>query len=286
MKKKLKMLLLFLCLIGLYIPISTYCSYHCLKVDTTIIETDQLTSPVTLVQLSDIHSNIFGTDNQELITKIENINPDMIVMTGDIINSEDTLDKVENIKFLISELAHIAPVYGTLGNHEIEYMEHTDEDLVKQFSEAGAIILDSEYRDLEVKGQQIRIGGIYGYCLPERYPSANDEVKFLRTFEATDSYKILLSHLPYAWVNYGFTADYDIDLIFSGHVHGGQVRIPLIGGLYDPEIGFFPGNVRGIYKENNTTVVLSSGLGSNKKKLPRFNNIPEIVVIKLNDTFD
>lgn len=281
-KRKLKWLLFLICCVIGYIAIGIYSSYYCLKVEKADIKTEKLTVPVTIVQLSDIHSNTFVNKNQNLIAKIRDINPDIIAITGDIINTDDSFEKMEEMKALISDFVNIAPVYLSLGNQEVEYMEYEDNNFIEQFSDAGAIILEREYRDIEIKGQNIRIGGVYGYCLPEKHRlSKKEEVRFLRAFEKTDSYKILLSHLPYAWIDYGYTEDYDVDLIFSGHLHGGQVRILILGGLYAPEMGLFPGNLRGIYQENNTNVVLSSGLGSSTQNIPRFNNIPEIIVTKI-----
>lgn len=279
--RKYKRYILCIFILTTYISINIYCSYHCLSVTKQDVETDKLISPITIVQLTDIHSSIFGKENKILISQIEKNAPDIIVISGDIINSNDANSKIMQMKSLLSKLACIAPVYISMGNQEIEYMESTGNDLKKLFSEENVIVLDKEYRDIMVKGQQLRIGGVYGYCLPERYESNEDEVGFLREFEMTDSYKILLSHLPYAWTTYGFTSDYDIDLIFTGHVHGGQVILPFVGGLYDPEVGFFPGELKGIYNENNTVVALSSGLGSDTEGLPRFNNIPEIVVLRI-----
>lgn len=277
--KKFKASILIL-VVGLFcLGISIYCSRYELKTVKYNVSSENIISPITVVQLTDIHSSEFGHENEKLLSKIRQRAPDIIVITGDIINAQD--DNISQSYKLISGLKDIAPVYMSLGNQEIEYMDRTGVDLKNQFSECGAIVLEKDYQDIEIHGQKIRIGGIYGYCLPEKYHSNVDEVNFLRKFEKTKAYKILLSHLPYAWKNYGFTEEYDIDLVFSGHVHGGQVIFPLIGGLYDQETGFFPGKMTGIFYENNTTVVLSSGLGSGKEKLPRINNIPEIVDVRL-----
>lgn len=277
--KKFKASILIL-VVGLFcLGISIYCSRYELKTVKYNVSSENIISPITVVQLTDIHSSEFGHENEKLLSKIRQSAPDIIVITGDIINAQD--DNISQSYKLISGLKDIAPVYMSLGNQEIEYMDRTGVDLKNQFSECGAIVLEKDYQDIEIHGQKIRIGGIYGYCLPEKYNSNVDEVNFLRKFEKTKAYKILLSHLPYAWKNYGFTAEYDIDLVFSGHVHGGQVIFPLIGGLYNQETGFFPGKMTGIFYENNTTVVLSSGLGSGKEKLPRINNIPEIVDVRL-----
>ena len=263
----------------MYVAISIYCSRFGLKTTAYDVNNVKISSTITIVQLTDIHSNEFGQENENLISKIKKNIPDIIVITGDIINAED--DNINQSYRLISKLRDIAPVYISWGNQEIEYMNRTGINLKNKFSECGAIVLNKEYQDIQICGQKIRIGGVYGYCLPERYHSNLDEANFLRRFESTSAYKILLSHLPYAWKNYGFTEDYDIDLIFSGHLHGGQVIFPLIGGLYDQESGFFPGKMTGIFSEDNTTLVLSSGLGSGKEKIPRINNIPEIVITKI-----
>lgn len=262
-----------------FILIDVWCSYNCLKITEVTVSNDKIKSPITVVQLTDIHDNMFGKNNKRLIKKIKINNPDIIVITGDIINSEDC--EINEMKSLISGLADIAPTYISLGNQEVESQNYTRNDIIQCFSECGAIVLDKEYIDIVVKEQKIRISGIYGYCLPERYNKNKDEVTFLRKFEETDRYKILLSHLPYAWTEYGFTKDYNIDLVFCGHVHGGQIVVPFIGGLYDQETGVFPQKTRGVYEKDDTVVILSSGLGSKKELLPRFNNIPEIVVAKI-----
>jgi hypothetical protein len=235
-----------------------------------------------IVQISDLHNSTFGTGNARLLQKIEEQEPDIIVITGDlIVSSEDNLDVATEF---IRNISTIAPVYCSLGNHEIEYEERTGINIRDRYTEAGATVLNQEYVDVEVKGQQLRIGGIYGYCLPEQFQSGNtvsSELLFMRDFEDTDRYTVLLSHLPYPWIDYGFCGDYDVDMIFTGHIHGGQVRIPFVGGLYEPEIGWFPGRCAGVYVDSETTVILSRGLGSASEKLPRINNIPEIVVVSL-----
>lgn len=228
-------------------------------------------SPCRIVLLADIHNSLVD------ITTIEKNVPDLIIVAGDIINSGD-MDLSIGVA-LLEELVQIAPLYVSLGNHELEYEKYTGEDIVAIFEKTGAVVLDKKYVDIQIKGNSIRIGGIYGYCLPEQYNNGNeDEVDFLRNFEDTNSYKILLDHLPYSWTHYGITKDYNIDLVLAGHTHGGQVKFPIIGGLYDSEFGLFPGRVSGRFDSNETTVIVSNGIGSSEEMLPRINK-SEIVVI-------
>ena len=228
-------------------------------------------SPCKIVLLTDIHDCTIDT------TIIAKEKPDLIAVSGDIINSDCTDLSIATT--LLERLTLIAPTYVSLGNHELEYEERTGEDIAAIFEKTGAIVLDKKYVDVEINNQSVRVGGIYGYCLPERYNHDNeDEIDFLREFEDTDSYKIVLNHLPYSWTHYGISEDYDIDLVLSGHTHGGQIILPFVGGLYDPEFGFFPGKVSGRFDSNDTTVIVSNGIGSANEILPRLNK-PEIVVI-------
>lgn len=228
-------------------------------------------SPCKIILLTDVHNRSVDT------TVIEQEKPDFIAVSGDIITSDCTDLSIATT--LLERLALVAPTYVSLGNHEVEYEERTGEDIAAIFEETGVIVLDKKYLDVEINNKSVRIGGIYGYCLPERYNQDNeDEIDFLREFEDTDSYKILLNHLPYSWTHYGISEDYDIDLVLSGHTHGGQIILPFVGGLYDPEFGFFPGKVSGRFEGNDTTVIVSNGIGSANEILPRLNK-PEIVVI-------
>lgn len=154
------------------------------------------------LQLTDLHNSEFGEDNQELIDRIASQSPDLILLTGDLLNSGEPVAEIATN--LISSLCEIAPVYLSLGNHEIEYQDNFGTDVTQLYQAAGAIVLEHQYRDITVKGQSLRIGGIYGYCLPDKYLETEEadlsECMFLWDFENTDRYKILLSHLPIAWL--------------------------------------------------------------------------------------
>lgn len=248
------------------------------------INSDKIAIPIKVLQLTDLHNSEFGENNQELIDRIASQSPDLILLTGDLLNSGEFVTEIA--ANLISSLCQIAPVYLSFGNHEIEYRDNFNRDIAQLYQSAGATVLNYEYKDIIINGQPLRIGGIYGYCLPDKYLETGEadpgECKFLWEFENTDRYKILLSHLPIAWLKNDGLEEWDIDCVFSGHLHGGQVILPGIGGVYAPDMGWFPGQLKGIFdsEDGKRHLVLSSGLG-NTELVPRFNNIPEIVCVEL-----
>lgn len=243
---------------------------------------DDRIKEIRIIQISDLHNSEFGNNNHRLIETVAAQNPDLIMITGDLLNSNE--DSIETATCLIENLTAIADVYVSMGNHEIEYRERTGIDINSLYTDAGAVVLDETYIDISINSQELRIGGVYGYCLPERYKNQNPKQKqqceLLTEFQKTNRYKILMSHLPYAWWNYGFGNEWNVDLVLCGHTHGGQVIVPFIGGLYDGETGWFPGQVSG-YKKDGADIIVSRGLG-NTEDMPRLINIPEIVVIEIN----
>lgn len=265
----------------LYIAGDMIASKRFLSLSEYSLESDKLNSAIRIIQLTDLHNSVFGQNNQRLVDKVAEQNPDLILITGDLLNSSE--DNTEIATDLIKNLSAIADIYISMGNHDIEFEERTHIDIADLYTRSGSKVLKEAYADMEVNGQPLRIGGVYGYCLPQRYINENgyaqDQCNFLNDFQNTNRYKILMSHLPYAWWNYGFGNDWNVDLVLCGHTHGGQVILPIIGGLYDAELGLFPGQVSG-YKYDGAHIVVSRGLGS-AEKIPRFNNIPEIAVIDI-----
>lgn len=273
--------IIILVLIGC-IFIELYRSKYLLQVSVSEISSDKITNRIRIVQLSDNHNSIFGKDNQQLIEKVKEQAPDIILMTGDLINSNEANTNIATN--LISALRDIAPVYVSLGNHEVEYRENYGTNIYELYKKAGAVVLDKQYEDIIVNGQSIRLGGIYGYCLPAKYLETKEadpeECAFLTDFQSTEYYTILMCHIPVCWLINDGLNEWNIDAVFAGHDHGGQIRIPGIGGLWAPDQGWFPGRESGLYysSDNRKVLMLSRGLGSNEK-IPRFNNIPEIVVV-------
>ena len=256
-------------------------SQYALEVTNYVLSSPKLTAPICVVQLTDLHNSEFGENNERLVRMVARQHPDLILMTGDMLNGRE--DETEIAVNLVRRLTEVAPVYFSYGNHEVTHERTFTRDLTALFEEAGATVLDRTYEDVTVNGQTIRLGGIYGYCLPEKYLRTGEakrlECEFLKEFQDTESYTLLLTHLPTCWIRNDNLDIWQIDCVFSGHEHGGQIRLPLIGGLYAPDQGFFPGRSSGIYtsQDGRRVMVLSRGLGSGVG-VPRFNNVPEIVV--------
>lgn len=255
--------------------VSLILSQKCLIVRQYTYRNPKIAAPIRAVQLTDLHNYQYGRDNQRLIAKIQKQKPDVIFMTGDMLNEDE--DRTDILLHLVREARAIAPVYFSLGNHEVGYEKTYGEgDLTEQLEAAGAVVLEKEYVDTKIAGQEVRIGGVYGYLLPEDWEDGSEQ-RFLEAFVQTDRLKILLSHVPEGLLLWKSMEYWDVDLVFSGHVHGGQVRVPFVGGLFDPEEGFFPAYTRGMFSCGNGTMILSAGLGSSRG-IPRVNNLPEIVV--------
>ena len=264
----------FFLLTGIFL-VSLILSQKCLIVRQYTYRNPKIAAPIRAVQLTDLHNYQYGRDNQRLIAKIQKQKPDVIFMTGDMLNEDE--DRTDILLHLVREACAIAPVYFSLGNHEVGYEKTYGEgDLTEQLEAAGAVVLEKEYVDTKIAGQEVRIGGSYGYLLPEDWVDGSEQ-RFLEAFVQTDRLKILLSHVPEGLLLWKSMEYWDVDLVFSGHVHGGQVRVPFVGGLFDPEEGFFPMYTRGMFSCGNGTMILSAGLGSSRG-IPRVNNLPEIVV--------
>ncbi len=264
--------------------VSFLLSVYGLSVCRYSITVPSFTRLIRIVQLTDLHNSVFGSHNGRLVQKVAAQEPDLILITGDLLNLNE--ERTDIAVELIEQLAAIAPVYVSYGNHETGYEKNYGADLASVYAEAGAQVLERNWVDLTVKGQQLRLGGIYGYCLPGNLLSTGearaDECAFLESFQDTELYKILLCHMPYSWIVSGSLDDWDVDCVLCGHVHGGQLRFPFIGCLWAPDQGWFPGRECGLYssEDGTKTMVLSRGLG-NTDQLPRFNNIPEILVLDL-----
>lgn len=243
----------------------------------------EIDNQIRIVQLTDLHGWEFGEKNQRLVELVTAQAPDLILMTGDMLSRSD--ENAEVACDLIRRLLPIAPVYYGYGNHEYAWMTNHGQSLTPVLEAAGAIVLDVAYTDVEINGQALRIGGYHGYYRqPHMYTivkaEMERELEFCEAFEDTDRYKILLSHVPTAWLDWGYMDQYPVDLVLSGHYHGGQVRLPLIGGVYAPYVGLFPEYTRGMYTGAEAVCILSAGLGTGPK-IPRINSLPELTVVDL-----
>ena len=231
-----------------------------------------------IAQVSDLHNAEFGEGNSKLIQLLSQTEPDIIVLTGDLIDSRQT-----DIKIALAfarKAMKIAPVYFVSGNHEARVSEY--EDLKMGLAEAGVIVLENQKVEITREGESITLMGIDDPSFQENYLFGDSEGVAKQAIETllrvSDGYTVLLSHRPELFDLYVETG---MDLVFSGHAHGGQFRLPFIGGLVAPNQGFFPKYDAGQFTEENTTMIVSRGVGNSIVPL-RFNNRPEIIVVMLN----
>lgn len=253
--------------------IDLYRSNNCLKVSTHNIDSEKVSSCVRVGVISDLHGKVFGEDNDVLFEKLKAQNPQIILVVGDMISSDQTADEdINALSVFLNTLCDIAPVYYSVGNHERFNPRY--ENIYEVIDSSEAVLLSDEYTDLNVAGINIRLGGITYY----RFWDEESEA-FLETFCNTESFKLLMCHHPefYQWG----IKNYDIDLTVSGHTHGGMVKLPILGPLYAPEQGWFPEFGAGLYNEENGSIAVTTGLASSPSYLPRVFNRPEIMIIDL-----
>ena len=230
-----------------------------------------------IAQVSDLHNKEVGAGYGQLLTLLSQINPDIIVVTGDLIDSRQTdLDIALEFAW---QAGKIARVYYVSGNHEARVHEY--EDLKIGLVKAGVVILENQKVQITREGESITIMGIDDPSFQEDYLFGDSESVARQAIEnlqnESDEYTILLSHRPEL---YDLYVETEMDLVFSGHAHGGQFRLPFVDGLVAPNQGFFPKYDAGQFTEENTTMIVSRGVGNSIIPI-RFNNRPEIVLVTL-----
>ena len=230
-----------------------------------------------IAHVSDLHNAEMGKDNEKLLTILRDADPDMIAITGDLIDSRST--NVEIALNFIREAVKIAPCYYVTGNHEARVNEY--DELKSGMEAAGVIVLEDARTEISLEGKTITLIGVNDPSYQTDYLFGDSETvmdtKLEELHTEDDVFTILLSHRPELFDIY---ADHGMDLILSGHAHGGQFRLPFIGGLVAPNQGLFPEYDAGIYTEGNTNMLVSRGVGNSI--LPfRINNRPEVILIEL-----
>ncbi|MEY8754049.1 metallophosphoesterase [Peribacillus frigoritolerans] len=233
-----------------------------------------------VVQLSDLHNKEFGEGNKRLVKKINKIEPDIIVITGDMLNnSHDIPNNGEVLIKLLENLNNNYPIYYVTGEHEegLYYedrnkyqKEGTKEAYEEKLSNLGVTVLNDEQTTITRQDAKINLYGLKEHLsgeiqIEERLGETNE-----------NEVNILLSHRPFYFDEY---ADWGADLVFSGDTHGGMLRLPFIGGVVSTE-GVFPEYDGGLFHKENLIMVVSRGLGNNPIPL-RINNRPEVVEITL-----
>ena len=231
-----------------------------------------------IAQVSDLHNAVFGENNAELLQILSECKPNIIVVTGDLVDAEHT--DIDVALDFAKEAAQIAGTYYVTGNHEGSLSQY--DELKTGLESMGVVVLEDTSMQLEYNGEQVTLIGLSdpsftlkGNMLGE-VPAMVD-TKLRGLIGDKDDYTILLSHRPELFETY---VNCGVDLVLSGHAHGGQFRLPFIGGLVAPNQGLFPKYDAGLYTKGDTNMIVCRGLGNSIIPI-RFNNRPEIVLLEL-----
>lgn len=268
--------------LGTIIGLILFCSWQNNSIVVTSFTYENSKIPETfngfrVVHISDLHNKEFGKGQIKLLKKIEEIEPAIIIVTGDLIDRRKF--DLEIAMTFIHGAVEIAPTYYVSGNHEAWSGQYT---LIKeQLQEAGVYVLDDLKVTLKRGESSIQILGLSD---PDFYTSSYLEGTNssplegqLAQWSQKDDFKLLLSHRPELFDIY---SKYNTDLIFSGHAHGGQFRVPFVGGLIAPDQGLFPKYTSGEYTQGDSTLYVSRGLGNSIIPVRIFNR-PQIIVVTL-----
>ena len=252
-----------------------------LELNTYTVTSDRLPDAFDgfrIAQVSDLHNVEMGKDNERLLALLEEAKPDAIVITGDMIASPRNTRVDVALRFAERALV-IAPCYYVTGNHEEKTAKYAD--LKAGLLALGVVVLEDARATIEREGEVITVLGAHDPSfnadptLPDDEAVMDAKLKVL--VREDDGYTLLLSHRPELFEVY---AAYGVDLVFSGHAHGGQFRLPLVGGVVAPNQGLFPKYDAGLFSEGETHMVISRGIGNSI--LPfRVNNRPEVVLVEL-----
>ena len=265
--------------------VSVFVCSRYIKVTQYDVSLEGIANPVRLVVAADIHGKVYGEDNAQLYEKVAAQEPDVIALLGDLFPSHfEEADKAYVID-LTQQMLEIAPVWFAMGNHELSYTAQYGSAWIDEIRDAGALVFDEEWRDLELGGNTLRIGGSMGHgYLFGRTPAefeASADYQFLTDMQESPYPAILLAHWPDTVALSDGPMRWKIDLVLCGHTHGGVIRLPGIGGVYAPMQGRWPRFDYGSYMLNDEMrMIITSGL-SGHYTVPRIFNLPEIEVIDL-----
>jgi predicted MPP superfamily phosphohydrolase len=226
-----------------------------------------------IAQVSDLHNCGLA---EKVLTKLRSLQPDIIAITGDLIDSRNT-DVAAALDF-VEQAVEIAPCYYVTGNHESRVEEYAQ--LKEELLALGVTVLENECVTLQRDGETIYLLGVLDPTFETDYITsweAKTMEQSLKPISQVEGFTILLSHRPKFLKLYD---QYDMDLVLSGHAHGGQFRLPFLGGVYAPDQGLFPAYDAGLFVEGDTQMVVSRGIGNSIFPL-RFNNPPELILVTL-----
>jgi len=231
----------------------------------------------TIAHISDLHNKRFGLGQQYLCSVISGLDPDIIVFTGDIIHhGKDAESRLNKVRPFLKRAVKVAPVYYVTGNHEIESKKSGY--IWNAVRDCGARVLINEREVIKRGGAEISLLGMADpFFFGRRHSYAALEKEMKRLCNDTKGYNIALCHRPEifdAYIRCG------INLALTGHAHGGQFQIPLIGGVYTPDQGMFPKYSQGSHKKGETEMIVNRGLGNSGFPQRLFNR-PEVGFITL-----
>ncbi|MBP3326270.1 MAG: metallophosphoesterase [Coprococcus sp.] len=284
MKYVLIFFVILICIFVIFVFVESYRENRIISVSRYVLESEKLTQDITAVMIADLHNSEYGKDNQELIEKIDALKPDMILVAGDSIIGKEGYTCDIAIK-LLNKLGEKYRVYVGKGNHELRCAMYTEQygDMWEQLyngtkDKVKWLINDAVYLD----ENNITI---YGFDMERQYyrrfkklPMEDSCMRDALPKLNRSSYSILLAHNPDYFEEYSI---WGADLSLSGHIHGGMIIFPGLGGFVSPMIRFFPKYYKGIYKNGNSRMIVSAGLGIHTFKF-RVNNKPDLVYITLN----
>lgn len=291
-KKKIRIIVLaVVAVVLLTLIIWTAWGNTALELNTYTISSDRLPEAFDgyrIAHVSDLHNTEMGKGNEKLLNMLREAKPDMIAITGDLIDSRNTDIEIA-LNFMKSAM-EIAPCYYVPGNHEARLSKSNYEKLENGLLDTGVIVLHDSEMILEKNGESISVIGIddpncYSASIsitviedePDTKVGSTMDPDRIAALSTIDSFTVLLSHRPEYFEKY---VQADVDLVLSGHAHGGQFRLPFVGGLVAPNQGLFPKYDAGLYTEENTNMIVSRGIGNSIIPF-RFNNRPEVILIEL-----
>lgn len=265
-----KKIIILILIIIILIPFCLYQNKH-LVITTYTYESEKLGADLDgyrIVQISDLHNAEFGKENKKLLETIRSCSPDIIIITGDLVDSNHT--NVERAVAFVKEAVKIAPVYYVTGNHEYWLDPSENEQMMQGILAAGAYDLDDEAVRIEKGDSSFLLVGLDDQHL-------SDETLKNLLQEQKNELSIVLAHEPQYLQNY---ANAEADLVLTGHAHGGQIRLPFVGGIVAPDQGFLPEYTSGKYNRADTEMIVSRGLGNSIIPVRLF-NYPEVVCVEL-----
>lgn len=268
--------------LSIVIVIILFCNFQNKHLETThyTYAAEQLGADLEgyrIVQISDLHNAKFGKNNQKLVDRIRECEPDMIVLTGDLVDSNYT--NVDRAVQFVDEIVKICPVYYVTGNHEYWLEKSEYDELMDGLIGAGVVILDDQVVEISRGDAKFRLVGLDDKSLADGTLGTllNNTHNVVHEDSDEREFTVVLAHEPQYFARYAGTG---VDLVLSGHAHGGQFRLPFVGGIVAPDQGFLPKYTAGEYYMNGTEMIVSRGLGNSVIPVRLF-NFPEIVCVEL-----